>query len=48
VLSGDMGATFRREVLAVGATRPAIESFTAFRGREPKPEALLRSYGLAA
>jgi oligopeptidase A len=48
VLSTDAGAALRREVLAVGATRPALESFTAFRGREPQPEALLRSYGLAA
>lgn len=47
-LGGDAGETFRREVLAVGATRPAAESFIAFRGREPKPDALLRSYGLAA
>ncbi|MBB5014202.1 M3 family metallopeptidase [Rehaibacterium terrae] len=42
------GARFRREILAVGGSRPALESFVAFRGREPSPEALLRSYGLAA
>ncbi len=40
------GERFRREVLAVGASRPALESFTAFRGRKPQPEALLRSHGL--
>lgn len=40
------GERFRREVLAVGATRPALQSFVAFRGREPRPDALLRSYGL--
>jgi oligopeptidase A len=41
------GERFRREVLAVGASRPALESFVAFRGRKPEPEALLRSHGLA-
>lgn len=42
------GARYRREILSVGGSRPALESFIAFRGREPEPEALLRSYGLAA
>jgi len=42
------GAAFRDAILAVGGSRPALESFVAFRGREPEPEALLRSYGLAA
>jgi len=42
------GDAFRRSVLAVGGSRPALESFVEFRGREPEPEALLRSYGLAA
>ena len=41
------GARYRREVLAVGGSRPALESFIAFRGREPDPAALLRSYGFA-
>lgn len=44
----DSGERFRREILAVGATRPALQSFVAFRGREPQPDALLRGYGLAA
>ena len=43
-----VGERFRREILAVGGSRPALESFVAFRGREPQPDALLRSYGLAA
>ncbi len=43
-----LGARFRAEVLSVGASRPALESFIAFRGRAPQPEALLRSYGLSA
>jgi oligopeptidase A len=42
------GERYRREILAVGGSRPALESFIAFRGREPQPDALLRSYGLAA
>ncbi|KAG9575161.1 hypothetical protein KCV01_g17937, partial [Aureobasidium melanogenum] len=46
VLDWTAGERFRREILAVGATRPALASFTAFRGREPQPNALLRSYGL--
>ncbi|MDF4005147.1 M3 family metallopeptidase [Luteibacter sp. PPL552] len=47
VLDRATGERFRREVLAMGATRPALASFIAFRGREPEPAALLRSYGLA-
>ena len=42
------GTDFREAILAVGGSRPALESFIAFRGREPESEALLRSYGLAA
>lgn len=42
------GQAFRSEVLAVGGSRPALDSFVAFRGREPDPAALLNSYGLAA
>ena len=43
-------ATARRwlnEVLAVGGTRDAIDSFKAFRGRAPKIDALMRHSGLA-
>jgi oligopeptidase A len=47
VIDAATGDRFRREILAVGASRPALESFIAFRGRKPEPEALLRSYGLA-
>jgi len=42
------GARFRDEVLAVGGSRPAAESFRAFRGREPNVEALLRHNGMIA
>ncbi len=48
IFNRDSGAAFRRNVLAVGGSRPALESFVAFRGREPQIDALLRSYGLAA
>jgi len=48
IFDRDTGRAFRREVLATGGSRPALQSFVAFRGREPDPAALLRSYGLAA
>ncbi len=41
------GERFWREILAVGGSRPALESFRAFRGREPRPDALLRHSGMA-
>ena len=46
VIDRGTGERFRREVLAVGASRSALESFVAFRGRKPQPEGLLRSHGL--
>ncbi|MES2353518.1 MAG: M3 family metallopeptidase [Pseudomonadota bacterium] len=46
VLSATIGEKFLREVLATGGSRPALESFVAFRGREPKIEALLRHNGM--
>jgi oligopeptidase A len=46
VLNPDIGARFRAEVLAMGGSRGAMESFTAFRGREPSIDALLRHNGL--
>ena len=48
VLSKDVGARFRREILSVGGSRSAKESFIKFKGREPSVEALLRHNGLAA
>jgi oligopeptidase A len=47
VLNPELGARFWREVLGVGGSRPALESFVAFRGREPKIDALLRHSGMA-
>jgi oligopeptidase A len=46
VLSPDAGARFRDEVLARGGSRPAMESFVAFRGRPPQLDALLRHNGM--
>src|SRR5690348_17198816 len=46
VIDAATGARFRDEFLGVGASRPALESFVAFSGRAPQPDALLHSYGL--
>ena len=48
VLSPTAGARFRDEVLARGGSRPAMESFVAFRGRPPLLDALLRHNGMVA
>ncbi|MEM7378581.1 MAG: M3 family metallopeptidase [Pseudomonadota bacterium] len=48
VFSDVAGTAFREEVLERGGSRPAMESFVAFRGREPTVDALLRHNGLAA
>jgi oligopeptidase A len=48
VTDPETGARFRDEVLAVGGSRPAAESFRAFRGREPSVDALLRHNGMIA
>ncbi len=40
------GARFREQILEVGGSRPALESFRAFRGREPSLDAMLRHQGL--
>ncbi len=41
------GRRFREHILEVGGSRPAIESFRAFRGRDPQIDAMLRHQGLA-
>jgi oligopeptidase A len=46
VTDAQTGARFRDEILAVGGSRPAAESFRAFRGREPDVAALLRHNGM--
>ena len=47
VLDPKTGTRYRQEILEVGGSRPAAESFKAFRGREPSIDALLRHGGLA-
>ncbi|MGQ9685656.1 MAG: M3 family metallopeptidase [Thiobacillaceae bacterium] len=47
VLNPEVGHRFWSEILAQGGARPAIESFKAFRGREPTIDALLRHNGMA-
>ena len=46
VLNMTTGLRFRDEILAVGGSRDAMQSFVAFRGREPAIDALLRHSGL--
>jgi Zn-dependent oligopeptidase len=39
-------AAFREEILSQGGTRPGLELFRAFRGRDPVIEPLLERRGL--
>ena len=48
ILSVETGRKFQREILGAGVSRPALESFKAFRGREPTIDALLRHSGMAS
>lgn len=45
--SADTGRRYREAILEAGGSRPAMESFKAFRGREPSLDALLRHQGMA-
>ncbi len=47
-LSAEAGQQFWEEILSRGGSRPAMESFIAFRGREPSIDALLRHNGMSA
>jgi len=47
VLDVDTGRRYRQAVLESGGSRTAMESFKAFRGREPRIDALLRHQGMA-
>ncbi len=47
VLDAATGRRYREAILEAGGGRPAMESFKAFRGREPKIDALLRHQGIA-
>jgi oligopeptidase A len=46
VFNAATGQRFLAEILSVGGSRPAIDSFRAFRGREPSIDALLRHNGM--
>ena len=46
LFNGHTGKRFLSEILSVGGSRPAIDSFRAFRGREPSLDALLRHNGM--
>jgi oligopeptidase A len=43
----ETGRRYRRQILEAGGSRPALESFQAFRGRAPSIDALLRHQGMA-
>ena len=43
-----VGQRFLDEIIAAGGARPALESFRAFRGRDPQVDALLRHSGMIA
>lgn len=45
--SAETGRRYRQAILEAGGSRPAMESFKAFRGREPSLDALLRHQGMA-
>ena len=47
VLNSAVGHRFREEILGAGGSRPALDSFVAFRGRKPSIDALLRHNGMA-
>ena len=47
VPSVETGRKYREAILEAGGSRPAMESFKAFRGREPSLDALLRHQGMA-
>lgn len=46
IFSENVAGAYLREVLEKGGSRDAMESFVAFLGREPDPEALLRLCGI--
>ncbi|GKT14658.1 M3 family metallopeptidase [Acidovorax sp. SUPP2522] len=46
--SAETGRRYRQAILEAGGSRPAMESFKAFRGRAPSLDALLRHQGMAS
>ena len=45
-MNESVGASFCREFLELGGSRDVMDMFVAFRGREPKVEALLKQSGI--
>jgi len=46
VFNADTGTRYLQSILEMGGAREAMENFKAFRGREPKIDALLRHQGM--
>jgi len=47
VFDPETGRRYRQSILEVGGSRATIDNFKAFRGREPRIDALLRHQGMA-
>ncbi len=47
VLNPEVGRRYREAILEAGGSRSAMENFKAFRGREPRIDALLRHQGMS-
>ncbi|MBS3804408.1 MAG: oligopeptidase A [Oleiphilaceae bacterium] len=48
IFDAETGRSFRKNILEKGGSREPMELFKAFRGREPKVDALLRQTGITA
>ncbi len=48
IFNSDTGRAFRQEILASAGSRPAKDSFRAFRGRDANTQALLRHLGFVS
>jgi oligopeptidase A len=46
IFSPEAGSSFLSEILQQGGSKPAMDLFKAFRGREPQIDALLRHSGI--
>jgi oligopeptidase A len=46
IYNDDIAESYLQEILCKGGSRPAMESFKAFAGRAPRPEALLKLCGI--
>jgi len=47
LFDADTGRRYLQSILEVGGSRPALQNFVAFRGREPRIDAFLRHRGIA-